>query len=470
MRRSKPKSEELELLILKDKKSGMSDRAVCQKYGINLDKLEEIIRRHEGINISMGKRKKLIKSFEPENFELERTTVWSFPVRGAWATHSGGYRGNWSPFIPRNLMLAFSDKGDVVLDYFCGSGTTAIEAKLLGRRCIAVDINENAVKLTKEKLNFSFPSEYPMYEPEVVVGDARNLSFIGDNSVDFICAHPPYANAIKYSENIIGDLSHLEVGGFLGEMEKVASESYRVLKPGKYCAILIGDLRKNKKVQPLGFKLIDVYLNAGFRLKHLIIKLQHNCKTTGIWFRKSEKYNFLILAHEYLPIFEKTENHSAFTRDYRNIDFTIRYTDWKMDVGLTKVTSVWIYSPEAFEDFVDTHLSTRYGVGTPVIVFPEMASVPLNFFSSLQNFIDRNYSLLSKNEFIVFQMKDIIEPDGYVFPMAGEVVKNIKVKGYSLKEIIILVPEDYKSLNQNFDERFKLAHSYLLVYWKTGGK
>ena len=41
--------------------------------------------------------------WEPKNFKLESTTIWSFKSRGNWATHNGQYRGNWSPYIPRNL-------------------------------------------------------------------------------------------------------------------------------------------------------------------------------------------------------------------------------------------------------------------------------------------------------------------------------------------------------------------------------
>mgnify|MGYP000675009021 CR=1 FL=1 len=88
-------------------------------------------------------------------------------------------------------------------------------------------------------------------------------------------------------------------------MRKVADESFRVLKPGKKCAILIGDTRKHKYVVPIGFWTIRVFLDAGFNLKELVIKRQHKCKTTGFWYDRSIKYNFLLLAHEYLPIFEK---------------------------------------------------------------------------------------------------------------------------------------------------------------------
>ena len=43
---------------------------------------------------------KKITKWEPEDFELEMTTHWSFPKRGDWATHDAKWRGNWSPYIP----------------------------------------------------------------------------------------------------------------------------------------------------------------------------------------------------------------------------------------------------------------------------------------------------------------------------------------------------------------------------------
>ncbi len=49
-----------------------------------------------------------ILKWEPDNFELELNSVWSFPERGNWATHDSKYRGNWSPYIPRNLILRYS--------------------------------------------------------------------------------------------------------------------------------------------------------------------------------------------------------------------------------------------------------------------------------------------------------------------------------------------------------------------------
>lgn len=239
--------------------------------------------------------------WEPDSFELEMNTVWNFPERGSWATHDAKYRGNWSPYIPRNLLLRYSTEGDLVLDQFAGGGTTLVEAKLLRRNIVGVDVNPDALARCKEKTNFEYLNSGQV---SIVQGDARNLDFIKEKSIDFICTHPPYADIIHYSEGIDADLSQLGVNDFLAEMTVVASECYRILKKGKFCAILMGDTRKKGHVVPMSFEVMKIFEQAGFKTKEIIIKQQHNCKATGYWKANSIKYNFLLLAHEYLFVFK----------------------------------------------------------------------------------------------------------------------------------------------------------------------
>jgi SAM-dependent methyltransferase len=286
--------KEFQEAILQEKARGTPDLEIGQKYGVTFRYIERLITKSQGVNVSAFKISKKVKKIYPKDFKEEQTTVWSFKQRGNWATHSGEYRGNWSPYIPRNVILKYSKPGELVLDYFCGAGTTAVECKLLGRKCIAFDINDKAIELAKRNINFNIASQQlaftddkirpQVYEPELSVGDARDLSLLEDNSIDLICAHPPYANIIHYTDSKEGDLSFCNIDEFLKEMTRVAKESFRVLKPGKQCAILIGDMRRKKHVIPLGFELINVFLNAGFKLRELVIKRQHNCKTTGFWY------------------------------------------------------------------------------------------------------------------------------------------------------------------------------------------
>ena len=246
---------------------------------------------------------KKIKKWEPEDFELEMTTHWSFPKRGDWATHDAKWRGNWSPYIPRNILLRYSQPGDLVLDQFAGGGTTLVEAKLLNRNIIGVDCNDVASARCEEKIDF----EHDGADGTVVVrkGDARNLDFVADESIDLICTHPPYANIIKYSDGIPEDLSQLKIKDFLEAMKPVVNECYRVLKKDKFCAILMGDTRQKGCMQPMSFDVMKIFQDAGFTLKELIIKEQHNCRATGYWKTNSVKYNFLLIAHEYLFVFRK---------------------------------------------------------------------------------------------------------------------------------------------------------------------
>jgi DNA modification methylase len=285
---------------------------------------KEFVKMHKSIvvedtELEIGNHNN-IKVLQPKDFKLEVTTVWSFPKRGDWATHSlnSRYRGNWAPQVARNLILRYSDEGDTVLDSFVGSGTTLIECKLTGRKGIGVDINEEALILTRDRLNFhTLNDDFP--EQRTFLGDARKLDFIKDESIDLIATHPPYASIISYTKNSNhkrdGDLSKVSsIDEFSDEMRKVAKEFYRVLKPNKYCAILIGDTRRHKHQVPISFRVMQVFLEEGFVLKESIVKVQHNTKMAPLWAKKSVESNFLLLMHEHLFVFRKPDVNEDVTK------------------------------------------------------------------------------------------------------------------------------------------------------------
>lgn len=163
-----------------------------------------------------------------------------------------------------------------------------------------MDINSGTIKIAQKNIDFESGNAIGIYVKE---GSATNLEFIKDESIDLICTHPPYADVIKYSKDIEGDISLVSVEEFLKEIKKVAKESYRVLKKNKICAVMMGDIRKYGNVVPLGFKTMEEFLQAGFKSKEIIIKEQHNCMSTKYW--ENRKNNFLLLAHEYIFVFQK---------------------------------------------------------------------------------------------------------------------------------------------------------------------
>ena len=240
----------------------------------------------------------------PEDFEQECSTVWSFPRRWNCMTHNSKYRWNWSPEVVRNLILRYSKEGDFLLDPMIWGGTTAIEAKLLNRNLLCYDINPEAIKLTKKYLDFEIDNKAKI---KVKYFDARKKNEdLKKESIDFVLMHPPYADIIKYSDGIKWDLSQIhDLDKFCDEIEKVAKESFRVLKKWWFCAILMWDTRREKMYVPLAFKVMERFLKVWFALKEDIIKIQHNCKATWFWVKKSKDYNFLLIMHEHLFVFKK---------------------------------------------------------------------------------------------------------------------------------------------------------------------
>src|SRR5439155_15618536 len=128
---------------------------------VSREEYSEFLRQRDRVlieetEVELVKRWKFESLAPPASYRPEVSTVWSFPDRGDWATHKGNYRGNWSPYIPRNLILRYSEPGETVLDQMMGSGTTLIECKLLGRNAIGVDINRDAVMVARDRLNFPY--------------------------------------------------------------------------------------------------------------------------------------------------------------------------------------------------------------------------------------------------------------------------------------------------------------------------
>jgi DNA modification methylase len=305
--------------------------------------LREFLRKHKAVeigsaSIKIGQRK-TIKQYQPKEFKLERVNVWSFPERGKWATHQGNFRGNWPPQVVRNLILRYSKPSETVLDQMCGSGTTLIECKVLGRNGTGVDINPASIMLTRDRLNFEYnpldPS-FPKVSTRTYVGDARNLNLIKDNSIDLIATHPPYANIISYSNRrnqVQGDLSFAHsLLGYLMGMKNIAEESFRVLRPGRYCAVLVGDTRKHRHHTPIAFRVMQAFLDVGFILREDVVKFQWRTKSAReqwdrlsktaeeCWVdidkeaKKGHYTDFLLLFYEHLFIFRKPETEEDLKR------------------------------------------------------------------------------------------------------------------------------------------------------------
>lgn len=64
-----------------------------------------------------------------------------------------GYHPTQKPeYLLERIVLASTETGQVILDSFCGSGTTGVEAARYGRKFIGIDINEEYLEISKRRL------------------------------------------------------------------------------------------------------------------------------------------------------------------------------------------------------------------------------------------------------------------------------------------------------------------------------
>lgn len=80
------------------------------------------------------------------------TSVWNIADINVMAKERIGYPTQKPEALLERIIKASSNEGDIVLDAFCGGGTTGAVAEKLGRRWIMCDINDTAIEKTKQRL------------------------------------------------------------------------------------------------------------------------------------------------------------------------------------------------------------------------------------------------------------------------------------------------------------------------------
>jgi site-specific DNA-methyltransferase (adenine-specific) len=106
------------------------------------------------------------------------------PPLNSQATERLGYPTQKPMALLERIILASSDPGDLVLDPFCGCGTTVEAAERLGRKWIGIDIAIRAVDVIKDRLDDKFtPRVWTEHGEPADVDQAARLA--EDNAYDF---------------------------------------------------------------------------------------------------------------------------------------------------------------------------------------------------------------------------------------------------------------------------------------------
>ena len=103
---------------------------------------KSVYKKDANDNIVIGKEKK----------GVPLSDVWEIPYLNPKAKERMGYPTQKPVLLLNQIINIATDEGDIVLDPFCGSGTTCVSAKLLKRNYIGIDISKDAVALANSRL------------------------------------------------------------------------------------------------------------------------------------------------------------------------------------------------------------------------------------------------------------------------------------------------------------------------------
>ena len=243
-------------------------------------------------------------------------SLWLMQSRGNKDGHSFDYHGNFIPQIANQVFKRYTREGEIVVDWFLGSGTSAIEAVNLKRRLIGVELKAELVEHVKGKL----PAEAVGDTIRLIQGDSTtentrkavmaHIGELGAAKAHLAVLHPPYADIIKFSE-LESDLSNAaSTEAFLDGFGLVAQNAYDTLAVGRFAVLVIGDKYSAGQLDPLGFKCMQKMNEVGFKTKSIIVKnIEGNEKAKGkdtnLWRYRALAGGFYIFKHEYVMVFFK---------------------------------------------------------------------------------------------------------------------------------------------------------------------
>ncbi|MBW1649140.1 MAG: site-specific DNA-methyltransferase [Deltaproteobacteria bacterium] len=174
------------------------------------------------------------QAMKTSNDDLQMRSDWLIPIcNGKQRIKTNGQKAH-STQKPQELLLRIilstSNPGDIILDPFCGSGTTAAVAKLLGRKYITFDNKQAYIKIAKQRLKQIKPLDKPLLQykierkkPKVTVGNLIEKGYvkIGENL---------YSADKEYKAQVFADASVI----YNGEAGSIHKTSAKILQKESY--------------------------------------------------------------------------------------------------------------------------------------------------------------------------------------------------------------------------------------------
>lgn len=292
----------------------------------------------------------------------QTVSQWQRHARYLPASHR--HPGKMLPALARRAIETYSDPGDLVVDPMCGIGTTLVEASLLGRRTIGVELEPRWAKLAEGNLRHTHQLRARSLA-KVIQGDAcqlprllskyggrllrdgkpagRNVLRVAAGAVDLILTSPPYAceiadvsttnlirgggslrrdDTINYSQDR-ANIGHARGATYLNAMAEIYTACAAALKPGGYLVVVTKDMRSGGRMHNLSCQTTALCQAAGLLYWQRIISLLATLRggelvmRPSFWQtlharrRRAQGERTLVVAHEDVLVFRKPPGAAA---------------------------------------------------------------------------------------------------------------------------------------------------------------
>lgn len=144
-----------------------------------------------------------------------------------------------------------SRPGDLVLDPFAGYGTTLAVAERIGRRAIGIELIPEHLEIARRRAGTA----------TVILGDAKELSRLVDESVDLVLTSPPYMTGVDHRENPLTGYASIDgdYRRYLDELGSIFEQVATVLRPGGQLVVNVANVvATDGRVTPLASDLAGI--------------------------------------------------------------------------------------------------------------------------------------------------------------------------------------------------------------------
>jgi adenine-specific DNA-methyltransferase len=220
--------------------------------------------------------------------KLQTSTLWYYPSQQYEGEPQGtpSFQGATPSYVIWNLLSRYTREGDLVVDPFCGGGTTLDVARELGRKALGYDLAPQ--------------------RKDIFRADARELP-LEDGVADFVFMDPPYSTHLEYSDDprCIGKLDAFGPQ-YLEAMAAVFDEVARVLRERRLLAVYVGDsFKKGQGFAGLGAQLYGLLAERFRPIDHVAVVRGNRTLEKPGFARAAVEGNFFLRGFNHLLIFKQ---------------------------------------------------------------------------------------------------------------------------------------------------------------------